>query len=93
MNDLLRILSLKDIATADEHINTRCNQPGSSLTLYTTIDLNQRLALLLGNHLTQAFHLIDSILDKLLSAKPRIDTHQQHHIHIANNIFEHVYRC
>ena len=91
-DDLLRVGGTEDIGAADEHVDTRLYQARSRLALHATIHLYQRLTAFLVDHPTQALHLVDGILDELLSAEAGVDTHQQYHLHIADDILKHAHR-
>ena len=62
---MLWIGGIEDIAATDEHVDTGSYETGSCLTLYTTVDLDERRQTLPGNHPTQAFNLFNGILDEL----------------------------
>ena len=91
-DNLLRILGTKDVTTADEYIDTGCNETWGRLALHTAIHLNQRLTALFRNQPTQVLHLVDSVLNELLSAEPGVDAHQQDHLYIADNILQERHR-
>ena len=84
---LFGIGCLEDITATHEHIYASLNKPRGRVLLHTAIHFYQHLALRLVYHLAQSFHLINSVFDECLSAKARIDTHEQHHINIAYHIF------
>ena len=92
-DDLLRVGGTEDIGAADKHVDTRLYQARSRLALHAAIYLNQRLTAFLVNHPTQALHLVDGILDELLSAEAGIDTHEQHHVNITKDILQHTNGC
>jgi hypothetical protein len=46
-----------------------------------------------SNQLTQLAYFFQRVGNELLSAKSRIDTHQQYHIHFFNDICQHGNRC
>ena len=83
-----RILSLKDVTTRDEDVSTGSNQTRSCLSLYATIYLDKCFRAAFVYEFTKAFHLVYSILDEFLSAKTWVNTHQEHHIRVANNVFK-----
>ena len=91
-DNLTRVLSLKDITTADQHVNASLNKPWCCLILHAAIHLYQCMRVLLFDKLPKPLHFFDGVLDELLSAKPRVDTHQQHEFHIADNVLEHTDR-
>ena len=41
--------------------------------------------------MAQALHLVDGVLDECLSAESGVDAHQQHHIHILDDILKHTH--
>ena len=43
--------------------------------------------------MAQSCQLAYGVLNELLSSEAWIHTHQQHHVHIADNVFEHADRC
>ena len=45
------------------------------------------------DHRLQTFHLVDGVLNELLSPEARVDTHQQYHFDIAEDIFQYRHRC
>ena len=50
------------------------------------------MAAALLDEFAQAMYLLDGVFDKLLPAESRVHAHQQHHIHIADDIFQDIYR-
>ena len=88
MNDLLGILASEDIAAGDQDIGTGCNQSWGGLVLYTTVNLYEGFRTTFINEFAQTLHLLDGVLDELLTTEAWVNTHQQHHIDIANDILE-----
>ena len=88
MDDLFGCGTIEDITATDQDIDTDGHKARGRLTLYTTIHLDERLTPLLGNHPTKAPDLLDRILNELLSAEAWVDTHQQHHVDIADNVLQ-----
>ena len=49
------------------------------------------MAAALLDEFAQAMYLLDGVFDKLLSAESWVHAHQQHHIYIADNVFQDIY--
>ena len=50
------------------------------------------MAAALLDEFAQTMYLLDGVFYKLLSAESWVHAHQQHHIHIADDIFQDIYR-
>jgi len=92
MDGRVRVGALEYIASAYQYVYASLDQSRCRFCLYASIYLNEGMAAALLDELTKSAHLLDGVLDKLLTAKARIHAHQQHHVYVANDVFQNTYR-
>ena len=88
MNDLLWRGAMEYIASCHQYVHTGLNQSWGRLVLYAAIHLYQCLRTALVYEFTQSLCLLNGVLYELLSTETGIDAHQQHHIDVADDIFQ-----
>ena len=88
MDDLLGIGGTEDVAAADENVDAGSYEARRGLLLYAAVDFDEGVAAAVGDELSEAAYLWYGVLDELLSAEAWIDAHEQHHVDIADDVFE-----
>ena len=80
-------------ATGYEHIGTGLDKTTACVHIDASIDLDEGFRTGRLNETTQLAHLLDGMLNELLSAKTGVHGHKEHHIDIANDVNEHAHGC
>lgn len=88
VDGLLRMGAAKDVAASHQDVGTSLDKTGSRLAVDTTVNLDERMGTAATDEVAQLVHLLDGVLDEHLTAKAWIDTHEQHHIDVANDVFQ-----
>ena len=81
-----RVCSLEHVAAAHEHVGTCSHEQRSRLVVYAAVYLYESLAARLIDEAAQALRLLYRVGYELLSAEARVDAHQQHHVHVADDV-------
>ena len=92
MDGSIRVCALEYITSAYQHVYSGFYQSWSSFCLHAAIYLDECLASALFDELAQTAYLLDGVFDEFLSAEAWVYAHQQYHVHIADDVFQHAYR-
>ena len=82
---------LEDGAAGYEHIGSGLYEAAACLHIDASIDFDEGLRTGGIDEAAELTHLLDGVLDKLLSAKAGIHGHEEHHVDIADDIGEHAH--
>ncbi len=92
LDAFLRIGDSEYIGTCNEYISPYLGKQGSGLMVDATINLDEGMRTSVSNELAKLAHLLKRVRNELLTTKTRIYRHEEHHIHLRDNVFKHVDR-